>query len=381
MKKINIAIIGAGISGLMLGCVLRKNLIDCTIFEKSNKITEHGAGISISPNGTMLLENIDVLDQLIKNSCSPISVCIREANGNLIKKIYNEDFGKILTTNRKELIKVLADKYYELGGEILFDHHLENYDQNNKVLTFTNCDQYQINHAVGCDGIKSIIRSQLFSSNKDPKYSGFSAWRGIGLSDSKHINLYLNSNSHLVCYPINNKLETSFIAVFKNNSANEETWRREGSHEELSQDLNMYDPFIQSIFKSAKKVFKWGMYFRPPLKSIIGKNVSLLGDAAHPMLPFLAQGGNMALEDSYIFGNLCKKYFNDFDKVQKEYERLRLKRVTTIQTASERQSMIYHISNPLFIYSRNFLLKNTNIAKSRLQRIYDYNAMSELNKF
>mgnify|MGYP007000366222 len=81
--------------------------------------------------------------------------------------------------------------------------------------------------------IKSIIRSINFNSSVNPDYSGYSAWRGIGLSDSKHINFYFNSNSHVVCYPVNNKLETSFIAVFKDKNKNQETWRREGTHDEL----------------------------------------------------------------------------------------------------------------------------------------------------
>jgi salicylate hydroxylase len=77
MSKKNIAIIGAGISGLMLGCILRENKIDCTLFERSKTISEYGAGISISPNGLLLLEQQEILDELNKNSCNPLSVCFK----------------------------------------------------------------------------------------------------------------------------------------------------------------------------------------------------------------------------------------------------------------------------------------------------------------
>ena len=157
MKKKNIAIIGAGISGLMLGCVLRKNSIDCTVYEKSNKITEYGAGISISSNGTMLLENIGVLEQLIKNSCSPISVCIREPNGHLIKKIYNEDFGKILTTNRKELIKVLADKYLFYLQNVRAQKIAKNLDENEVIyLTETTTEKTPEGKVLDKLGLKKL---------------------------------------------------------------------------------------------------------------------------------------------------------------------------------------------------------------------------------
>ena len=379
MNKNNIAIIGAGISGLMLGCILKENNIDCTIFERSSMISEYGAGITISPNGILLLRQLGILDEIKDYSCNPLSVCFKKSNGSIIKKIPSLDFGTILTTNRKELVRVLYEKYLKLNGEILFDHQLKLCDEKNKSLSFSNGKTYQSNHIVACDGIKSILRTNHFNSNERPVYSGYSAWRGIGLSDSKHINLYFNSNSHIVCYPVNNKLETSFIAVFKDNNQNKETWRREGNHEELRKDLSTHDRFLHSIFKSSPNIYKWGMYVRPPLQSIIKNNITLVGDAAHPMLPFLGQGGNLALEDAYIFGMLCHKFQSNFETVQKEYQKLRLNRVHKIQKMSRQQAMIYHASNPIITEARNFLLKNTNIAKYRLQEIYAYNAIEKIN--
>ena len=132
-----IGIIGAGISGLTLGCILAKDSKNCTIYEKSDGPSNHGAGISLSPNIIRLLDELEILEKVEKESCLPIDIVWRDNVGKVIREVNVSEFGKLITTNRKILIKHLLDKYLSLGGKIEFSHELVEI-KNEKELLFQN---------------------------------------------------------------------------------------------------------------------------------------------------------------------------------------------------------------------------------------------------
>ena len=149
----HIAIIGAGISGLALGLILKKANIPVVIFEKSNDISDYGAGISISSNGIKVLKYLNIYDEVIAFSKNPKEAVYFSGN----KKInhFNVD---VITTSRQTLYKVLYNKYKELDGEILFDHQLNDIDTDRLQINFIGNKSYKVNHIVACDGIKSLCR-------------------------------------------------------------------------------------------------------------------------------------------------------------------------------------------------------------------------------
>ena len=374
MKKIGI--IGGGISGLTLGCVLKGSGKECVIFERSSALSEHGAGISLTPNACKILDEIDILDAVRAESCSPLDIAWRDDQGNVIKKVNINEFGEVITSNRKVLINKLYEKFINLGGEIKFNHELLDIIKE-KELVFKNQKNISVDYIAGCDGIKSLIRTNKIKKDKIT-FSGYTAWRGIGSSDSKRINIYLGKNSHIVCYPVNEKLETSFIAIKKSKIKNNEGWREEGSHEDLLEDFSSYGSFIKSLFQSSKKVYKWGLFDRKSLNSFSNGNITLLGDSAHPMMPFLGQGGAMALEDAFVFGNLVNKS-DDFNFIRNNYEKLRVGRTNAIKRSSRYQGYINHLGNPILKSLRNFMLKNTDIAMRRTKNIYNYEPLRIIN--
>ena len=345
-----IAIIGAGISGLALGCILKKADIPVIIFEKSTDISEYGAGISISPNGAKVLKYLNLYDEIISISSNPKQADFFSND----KKINSFDID-VITTSRQVLYKSLYEKYISLDGQILFEHKLCDANFDDLELNFSNNRSYKVRHVAACDGIKSICRKKI-ESNNEPVYSGYSVWRAIVEKKQKNTQTILGPNHHIVTYPISES-KISFVAAIKTPKKYKESWKSIGAYEELKNDLVSSNKDFYSFINEETPLFKWGVYIRPLLKNITYKNLTLLGDAAHPIVPFIGQGGCLALEDAYIFGHLLTKYNSDINKAQNAYEALRVKRINTIARMSLKQGHLNHISNPIIVFLRNFVMK------------------------
>ena len=370
----HIAIIGAGISGLALGCMLKKANIPATIFERSSVVSEHGAGISISPNGRDVLSYLEVDEVISKLSGNP-KKALFFSNEVKITSIPSN----VITTSRKILYKSLLEKYLQLDGDILFDHELIDIDCENINIFFSNNSSFNVQHVVACDGIKSSVRAKQMPGSKDPSYSGYSVWRAIIHRRQENIETHLGPNYHIVTYPVDES-RTSFVAAIKTSKAYAESWKAKGSLEELKEDLPQESEIINSIFKEGDELYRWGVYTRPNITDLYSKNITFLGDAAHPIVPFIGQGGCLALEDAYVFGKLASKFRNNFKKIQYSYQKIRLKRVIKIKNESERQGFLNHLSNPLLVYSRNMFMKYTPIISSRIKKIWTYDPDKEISK-
>ncbi len=368
----HIAIIGAGIAGLSLGCFLKKSGLPVVIFEKSSTVSNYGAGITISPNGINILKYLDIKNEFISNSFSPSQTIINDTSKH-IQRIYSD----VVTSSRKTLYSSLKDKYLSLGGEIFFDHELTNVDLKQTKLIFKNFKEYKFAHIVGCDGIKSICRKYLLNKNFYPTYSGYSAWRSIVPARQENIQLFIAPNQHVVTYPINSN-EVSFIGIVKTSNTSDSSWKRKGTYSEVFKEFSSFKNLPSFIFNRKNDYYKWGIYTSPTPYSLFSKNLTLLGDAAHPILPFLGQGACMSLEDAHIFAQLLIKNIENIQQAQKEYENIRIPRIKKIQEFSKIQGFLNHISNPLIIYIRNFIMRTfPSLINYRLSDIWSYKSNLE----
>ena len=184
------------------------------------------------------------------------------------------------------------------------------------------------------------------------------------------INFHLGPNFHVVTYPINEK-KTSFVAAVKKNKKHEESWYAKGTYDDLKEDIPQEILMKYKYLKVTNEIYKWGVFVRPKINLLFSENITFLGDAAHPIVPFIGQGGCLALEDSFLLGNLFSKYSSIKD-IQINYQRLRQKRIQFVAKSSFNQGKLNHLKNPLLIFLRNYLMKNTQIIKYMTNKIWNY---------
>jgi salicylate hydroxylase len=370
----HIAIIGAGISGLALGCILQEARIPVIIFEKSDEVSNYGAGISISSNGIRILKNLRIYKDVLEQSANP-KKAVYYSN-----KIEINSFDvDVITTSRKTLYKALLKKYIDHDGEILFNHMLSDLYTNKSELHFSNNAIYKVKHIAACDGINSLCRNQILSSGS-PVYSGYSVWRSIVDKTQYDIKTLLGPNYHIVTYPISTS-KVSFVAAIKTSKEYIESWKMPGTIDELKADIPRSANKFFSFIDERSTLYKWGVYTRPSLNKLCFDNLTFLGDAAHPIVPFIGQGGCLALEDAYAFGQLIVSSKDSLKNAQSAYENLRLKRIRKIKSLSERQGRLNHIQNPILAMGRNMVIKYLpTIGMHNVKQVWNYDIDNALSK-
>jgi salicylate hydroxylase len=195
---------------------------------------------------------------------------------------------------------------------------------------------------------------------------------------------WLGPKGHVVTYYVSAGRAVNVVAIRETEAWVEESWNVPSSREELTAGYPGWHPNVLNLFAKADKVFKWGLFDRDPMKTWTSGRITLLGDAAHPMLPFLSQGAAMAIEDGYV---LAAAIADGTDPVValKHYERLRLPRTSRVQLESRKRGETYHIASPLKQMYRDVVYRMkqmVNPHSSGLQAswVYSYDAISESKK-
>ena len=334
----HVLIAGGGIGGLTAALALLRMGIDVDVYEQAAELREVGAGVQLSANGTRALYALGVGESLKALSCEAMGKEIRLWSTGQTWKLFdlgaasNERYGfPYFTVYRPDLLEVLASAVRREKPDAL---HLAT-----KCTGFTQADDRVTLHfdrgaatgdaLIGADGVHSRIREQLFGADQ-PEFTGLMAWRGTLPMNRLPAHMarlvgtnWIGPGGHVVHYPLHRGELMNFVGVVERADWRIESWSARGTTAKLTHDYLGWHDDVHAMIRSIPAPFKWALMSRLPLERWTVGCVTLLGDACHPTLPFLAQGAVMAIEDGYVVARALKEYGADVRLALERYESAR----------------------------------------------------------
>jgi 2-polyprenyl-6-methoxyphenol hydroxylase-like FAD-dependent oxidoreductase len=351
----SVGIIGGGIGGLGAALSLLRAGFDVHVYERAAAISEVGAGIQVSPNASRVLHRLGLADQLARMGVRPLAfhqrrwddgrTLLRAPLGDAVVEAFGFPHYQ---THRADLLAALVGA---LPAErVHVDHRLVDLvDHGDRVeASFAHGATAEFDVLVGADGIHSAVRSALFGP-EDPVFTGCAAYRGLVPAERlRHLDLevtaqiWMGPEGHFVHYFVAQKRLVNFVAVIDRDDWTRESWTDRGDVADALAAYEGWHPQIHEILEAVDETFIWALFDRPPLPHWSSGRVTLLGDACHPMLPFMAQGAAQALEDGAAL-TTCLAHQPDAPEALRLYEAQRLPRASRIQAMSTTNKIRFHL--------------------------------------
>ncbi len=354
----NVAIVGGGIGGLAAALGLVRRGIDVDVYEQAPELRELGAGVQISANGTHVLHALGLKEALEKVQVLPAGKAIRLWNTGQSWKLFDlgmesvERYGyPYITIHRGDLHGVIAEALLAAKpGAIHFGRKCVGLSQtpDHVELRFETGEPVKAQLVVGADGVHSVVRASLFGAPK-PQFCGIIAWRGVipmervPASVSRTIGTnWVGPGGHVVHYPLRAGKLLNFVGMGERPDWTVEGWNVRGTTEEVLNDFRGWHPDVHALIRNIDVPYKWALALRPTMDAWSRGRCTLLGDACHPMVPFLAQGAVMALEDGLVLARALEKYPGDHETALTRYEKARLARANKVVTGSSDMIPRFH---------------------------------------
>jgi salicylate hydroxylase len=350
-----IAVVGGGIGGLAAALALHRAGFRVDVYEQAPQLSEIGGGINMGPNAARILYRLGLGESLDHAAVRPLSVHVRRwDDGRTLHKaplnpLCTELYGAPhLTVHRADLQAIIAaglpKQRLHLGHRLvgLIDHG------DAVEARFANGARLEAEILIGADGIHSTVRARLFGEEA-PQFAGCVAYRGLvpaeriaDLGLERGNQSWLGPGGHLVHYFVSGGRLLNFVGWTEHDSWNREDWTDRATIERALAAFDGWHPQIHRIIAAADTCFIWALFDRDPLPRWSAGRVTLLGDACHPMYPFMAQGAAQAIEDGAALTALLAAG-GDPVAILKRYEELRLPRVTRLQQMSRANKHRYHL--------------------------------------
>lgn len=351
-------VVGAGIGGLTAALALCSVGLDVAVYEQADALREVGAGIQLAPNATRVLHRLGLADALGRVGVRPEAIehkrwqdgriLLRQPLGDLCERTFGAPYYHVY---RPDLLGALADALPP--GVVRLGHRCVAVANGSDAvtLTFDNGVTARAPVVVGADGIHSTIRALLLGP-ESPRFSGSIAYRGLVPADRvahltlpRYSNGWLGPERHFVHYFVGAGARLlNFVAIVPARDWRIESWSATGEVADALAEFDGWHPTVRTIIAAADRTHRWALYDREPLETWSAGRVTLLGDAAHAMLPFMAQGACQAVEDAVVLARCLARVRPDgVPDALRRYETLRKPRVWDVQRASWRNATTYHL--------------------------------------
>ena len=365
-KPLSIGIIGAGIGGLAVAATLHQAGFAPTIFEQARAFARVGAGIQQSPNAMKVHRGLGIEDRLRQTSFRPETSLNRDAitgavtNNHPLGASVEQRYGApYLTLHRGDLHAALLDlvspDLIELGKKLVSIA-----EQGEHVhLAFADGSHAELDAVIGADGVHSLVRDYVTGPTV-ARFTGRLAYRttypasrlsiDIGSSRTK----WWGRDRHIVIYFVTAARDEVYFVTSQPEAADwmtKESWSSKGDLDELRAAFADFHPDVRAVLAAAPEVHKWGIFERDPLPTWSRGRVVLLGDACHPMTPYMASGAAMALEDAVVFARSLAEFGpRHLDEVYKTFEATRKPRASAVQAGSSANTWMRDATNPDWLY-------------------------------
>jgi salicylate hydroxylase len=354
----NVVVVGGGIGGLTAALALLRRGIDVQVYDQSNQLKEIGAGIQISSNGTRVLFALGLETALNEVQVRPERRVLRHWSTGETWNWFDlgnksiERFGTPhLMLHRSDLHTLLANAVRSLKPDaIMLDRRCVavSSSDGHAEATFEDGVVVKAPYVIGADGIHSKVRVCLFGPSR-PVFTGCIAWRGLIPMDRLPPHLakmvgtnWLGPHGNVLHYPVRRGELMNFVSMSERADWQVESWSTAGKKEELRNDFCDWHADVQLMIDEIETPYKWAMMIREPMETWSKGRVTLLGDACHPTLPFLGQGGVMSIEDGYVVAACLDKYFGEPGVAFARYEDIRKDRTSmVVRKASENKASAF----------------------------------------
>lgn len=374
-----VIVVGAGIGGLTAALALRARGAEVTVFEQAEAVTEVGAGIQVSPNGSAVLNALGLQSRFEKATVQGQAVVLRDyRKPDEVLRLDLEKYAadqRFAFVHRADLIDLLVHAVRRAGIQLRLLQKVDRFETGTKpVLHMCNGVKVQADLVVGADGLHSKARTALNGADA-PFFTGQVAWRAVvpntlGLPDEAQV--FMAPRRHLVCYPLRGGSVVNLVAVQERAGWKAEGWAHRDAPENLRRAFSDFAGSAQSLLDQVTEVGLWGLFRHPVARHWHKGRVVILGDAAHPTLPFLAQGANLAMEDAWVLASALEEA-ETIDAGLVAYQERRRSRAQKVISAANGNAWKYHLSStPLRNAAHIALRLGGSLAPERMVRQFDW---------